>query len=1069
MKLQFKIQLYQTRAVEAVARCFAGQPKIEKQSYRLDPGKEQRQASFELSDGFRNADIALNKEQILANLQQIQSDNGIFPRSEKLDVDVIKFLPKPDSEKKETAHLFPNLDIEMETGTGKTYCYIKTAFELNKLYGWSKFIVIVPSIAIREGVKKTLEITADHFMESYGKKARFFIYDSSRLSELESFSSDSGIQIMVMNIQAFNARGKDNLRIYNELDDFQSRRPIEVIARNRPILIIDEPQKQEGEATREALPKFNPLMALRYSATHKTKRDCVYRLDAVEAYNQHLVKKIAVRGIEITSIGGISAYLYLEGIDISPSAPVVRLGFEQKLKSGGTKWVVQKCRAGDDIFVKSKDLEQYKHGFTIAGIDANKNIVEFANGIVLKVGQAIGNGAEKDMRRIQIRETIRAHFDKERQLFAQNIKVLSLFFIDEVVKYRDYTQEDNKGEYARIFEEEYQAIKEEFMAETLLEPEYRAYLERDSAAKVHDGYFSIDKKGHMTDPKVKKRGDNESDDSSAYDLILKDKERLLSRQEPVRFIFSHSALREGWDNPNVFTLCMLKGSAGNDVSRRQEIGRGLRLCVNDKGERQDAPETVHEINVLTVIANESYESFAGELQKEIAESLGARAVKMTADFFSGQMVRNAAGEKVKIDEHAARAVERWLIENKYTDENDTLSDTYRNAAKAEEIAPLPAELESLKPGLLALLNKAAQNEIEIIDKAKEQKAKRNAANFERQEFKALWARINRKAVYRVDYDTERLIADSIASIDRNLRVEQPQITIRGGEIKAINRDELEGGSVFAAEKSRTQQGHLSAGTVKYDLLGEVAKAAHITRHSAARILSKIQPGVFAQFKGNPESFIAGAAKLILNAKIKLVVERLKKHENSLAYQPLEEQYEANIFASELKFYERRFVADTPRKNIYDKALLDSQTEMDFAKALEGAEEVAVYTKLPRGFTIPTPIGGYNPDWAIAFNKNKVRHIYFIAETKSTDNAEDPDLRAREQSKIECAKRYFENLYPEDCAQKVHYGVVQIKLLRRRGRCALWCKAEDSFPTVRVVSHGKQSCPFFRRHYPRNYR
>ncbi|MFK4644509.1 restriction endonuclease [Bradyrhizobium ottawaense] len=565
MKLKFKLQPYQTNAVESVVDCFAGQPYVGGITYRIDPGRNAQASAFE--EGFKNADIQLADPQVLTNIEGVQRRQNL-PVSESLVSSAgCKF----------------NLDVEMETGTGKTYCYIKTMFEMNKQYGWSKFIVMVPSIAIREGVYKSLQITADHFAESYGKKARFFIYNSKSPHELEGFSSDAGISVMVINIQAFNARGADNRRIYDELDDFQSRRPIDVISSNRPILILDEPQKMEGRATMEALPKFRPLMILRYSATHRTQHNKVHRLDALDAYNQKLVKKIAVRGIQTRGLAGTNAYLYFEGIDISKKAPVARIELEVKLKSGEIKRQLRRLEFRDDLSVTSGGLEQYR-GFTISQIDYNHDTVEFTNGVVLKAGEAAGDVSERDIRRIQIRETIKAHLDKERQLFARGIKVLSLFFIDEVVKYRDYDRADEKGEYARVFEQEYELLKAEYLSELALDnEEYRKHLAAIDATKTHNGYFSIDKKtNRLKDPVVGAKS-VDSDDVDAYDLILKDKERLLSFSEPTRFIFSHSALREGWDNPNVFVMCMLKHS-DNTVSRRQEVGRGLRLSVDQHGD-----------------------------------------------------------------------------------------------------------------------------------------------------------------------------------------------------------------------------------------------------------------------------------------------------------------------------------------------------------------------------------------------------------------------------------------------------------------------------------------------------
>lgn len=701
MKLKFKTQAYQTHAVESVVDCFAGQPLLDGLTYRIDPGQRTQSSAFD-EDGFRNADLALSEAQVLENIQTVQRRQNLPAATSLTEFTTYdnkgNRVPVKAAYKKDAlAATRIHLDVEMETGTGKTYCYIKTIFEMNKRYGWSKFIIMVPSIAIREGVYKSLQITAEHFTESYGKKARFFIYNSKRLHELESFSSDAGINVMVMNIQAFNARGADNRRIYDELDDFQSRKPIDVIAANRPILILDEPQKMEGKATMEALPQFKPLMILRYSATHRTQHNRIHRLDALDAYNQKLVKKIAVRGIQTRGLAGTNAYLYLEGIDISRQAPVARIELEVKLKSGEIKRQLRRLQFRDDLYAESGELDQYRDGFTISQIDATTDTVEFTNGLVLKAGEANGDVSERDIRRIQIRETIKAHLDREKQLFAQGIKVLSLFFIDEVAKYRDYDQPDEQGEYARIFEEEYQLLKDEYLSELAIDNEaYRQYLEGIDPAATHNGYFSIDKKtNRLKDPAVGARS-VDSDDVDAYDLILKDKERLLSFQEPTRFIFSHSALREGWDNPNVFVMCMLKHS-DNTISRRQEVGRGLRLSVDQHGDRMDNPAVVHTINVLTVIASESYKDFVAGLQQEISDTLSARPRQATAAFFSGK-VMSTEGGPVTVSDDMASGIEYYLVQNGYVDRQKNILDKYHEAKVSGTVADLPDDLKLNRPG-----------------------------------------------------------------------------------------------------------------------------------------------------------------------------------------------------------------------------------------------------------------------------------------------------------------------------------------------------------------------------------
>jgi type III restriction enzyme len=650
MKLKFKKQAYQTRAVDAVVNCFKGQPDTSGIKYRIDPGYSKKKSPQLESTGFKNDDIALNGDQLLANIQEVQR---------------LQNIPQSDSLVK-TQSSSLNLDIEMETGTGKTYCYIKTIFEMNKRYGWTKFVIVVPSIAIREGVHKSLEITADHFLESYGKKIKFFTYNSKQLHNIESYSSDSGINVMVINIQAFASRGKDNRRIYEELDDFQSRKPIDVIKANKPILILDEPQKMEGQRTQDSLKEFAPLFVLRYSATHRTQHNKVHRLDALDAYNQKLVKKIAVRGISVKGLPGTNGYLYLESIEVSRQAPVARIEFETKEASGAIKPKIKKLGKGANLYDLSGGLDEYKN-YVISDINAITDTVEFTNGEKLMAGEVANDENEMTLRRIQIREAIKAHFEKEQRLFQQGIKVLTLFFIDEVAKYRLYTESGEKrGEYAMIFEEEYETALAELKRDLLISAEYRKHLDSIPTSRTHNGYFSIDKKGRMVDALSTTQSERiESTDQSAYDLILKAKEQLLSFEEPTRFIFSHSALREGWDNPNVFVICTLKHS-DNTISRRQEVGRGLRIAVNQLGDRQDDPATVHQTNVLTVVANESYKDFVTALQKDISASLSERPRVADVKYFTGKVLQTPTGP-VTVTKDMAEEIEFYLIQNGYID------------------------------------------------------------------------------------------------------------------------------------------------------------------------------------------------------------------------------------------------------------------------------------------------------------------------------------------------------------------------------------------------------------------
>ena len=1005
MKLKFKVQPYQTSAVESVVDCFAGQVNTSGITYRIDPGRVVKGktigSTVETDTGFKNADIQLTDTQLIENIHAVQRRQNL-PLSDTLI---------------SSAGCKVNLDIEMETGTGKTYCYIKSIFEMNKRYGWSKFIVVVPSIAIREGVFKSLDITAEHFTESYGKKARFFIYNSKQLHHLESFSSDAGINVMVINIQAFNATGKDNRRIYDELDDFQSRRPIDVISSNRPIVILDEPQKMEGKKTLDALSKFKPLMILRYSATHKTNHNKIHRLDALDAYNQKLVKKIAVRGIAVKGLAGTTAYLYLESIEISKKAPVARIEMEVR-QGNGIKRIVKRLEKGKDLFVESNELDQYR-SFVIAQIDANNDTVEFTNGQVLMAGDATGDVTEATMRRIQIREAIRAHLEKEQRLFAKGIKVLSLFFIDEVVKYRDYSQPDEQGEYGRIFEEEYEQLKAEYLGELALDNEhYRKYLARDKVSKIHEGYFSIDKKSKkLVDPSFKTRGEEAglSDDVDAYDLILKKKERLLSFEEPVRFIFSHSALREGWDNPNVFVMCMLKHS-DNTISRRQEVGRGLRLSVNQQGDRMDHAATVHDINVLTVVASESYKDFVANLQREISDALSARPRKADEAYFTGKVISTETGP-LEITPAMAKQIYKYLLKNDYTDDEDQVVEAYHAAKASGTLAALPPELAPHAEHIFGLID-SVFSESQLPDVGDDRKPKTNPlnTNFEKREFKELWNRINRKAVYRVEFDSKELVRNSIKVMDNELRVTPLQYTIQGGEqVGQVTHDQVKAGQGFEIRETVTEEHKASIhSSVTYDLLGKLAESTQLTRKTIAEMLSGIQPAVFKQFKQNPEHFLAEATRLVNEQKATIIIERL-------TYDGIAETHDIDIFTAGQSSHDFTNASEKLRNHIYDYVITESKVEREFVKELDTSAEVVVYAKLPRGFLIPTPVGDYNPDWAISFKEGSVKHIYFVAETKGSMSS--MELRAIEHTKIECARKFFEEINRKIDPEHVKYDVV----------------------------------------------
>ena len=993
MKLQFKHQKFQADAAKAVVDVFAGQPYLTP-SYMMDRGTGTFQIGMNEEEdytGWSNHRIIpeLNDQLILEHLQKIQRANQIAPSS--------KLEGRADGY---------NLTIEMETGVGKTYTYIKTMYELNKHYGWSKFIVVVPSIAIREGVYKSFEMTQEHFAEEYGKKIRYFIYNSSQLTEIDRFASDSAINVMIINSQAFNAKGKDARRIYMNLDEFRSRRPIDIIAKTNPILIIDEPQSVEGKQTKERLKEFHPLLTLRYSATHKSDSiyNMVYRLDAMEAYNKRLVKKIAVKGITETGSTATNSYVYLESINLSKADPTATLQFDVK-QSSGAKPKSRIVKVGDNLYDYSNGLEEYRNGFVVKAIDGRDDSVEFLNGIKIFAGDVIGKVDEDQLRRIQIRETILSHIQRERQLFYKGIKVLSLFFIDEVANYREYDAAGQpvNGKYATMFEEEYEDIISSLQL-SLGEDDYIRYLNSIKASKTHAGYFSVDGKGKMINSKVGRK-ETTSDDVSAYELIMKNKELLLDRdpkKSPVRFIFSHSALREGWDNPNVFQICTLKQSS-SDVRKRQEVGRGLRLCVNQDGERMDTNalgNDVHNINVLTVIASESYDSFAKSLQTEMADAVADRPRAVTVDLFVGKVIKDDKGNEQVIDQDTASAIHYDMIVNGYIDRKGVLTDKYyQDKANgeikvAEEVADSAASVieivDSIYDARSMQPENARSNNVELqVDEDK----------MAMPEFKALWSKINAKSVYVVDFDTDELVRKSIASLDNKLRVSKIYFRVETGAIDTIkSKDELLSGASFVKEESASYGMTVTANSnVKYDLIGKLVDETGLTRKAIIAILQGIQPYVFNQFRDNPEEFILKAAFLINDQKATAIIEHI-------TYDVLDEHYDTNIFTEPTIKGKLGVNAMKAKKHLYDHIVYDSSNERDFATDLDTNTDVAVYVKLPDGFYISTPVGHYNPDWAIAFYEGKVKHIYFVAETKGSMNS--MQLRMIEESKIHCAREHF---------------------------------------------------------------
>lgn len=992
MKLQFKHQSFQREAARAVVDAFLGQPLQDAFAYRMDAGKGGLALE---AQGFRNQELQLSDAQLTENIRAIQTKQEL----------------QPVEHVRRDAHGTLALSIEMETGTGKTYTYIKTMYELYKHYGWTKFIIVVPSVAIREGVIKSLETMADHFAEEYGERMQHFVYDSGRLTAIDQFASDSKLHVMVINTQAFNATGAAARRIGMQLEEFGWRRPIDVIGEMRPILIIDEPQSVLGadkkNKTRQGLQQFNPLFTLLYSATHRREDvyNQVYRLDAIDAFNKHLVKKIEVMGVEQVGTTATNGYLHLEAIVLSKKkgeAPRARISFDATSRVG-LRTATRTVDEGFDLYAESGEIEAYRDGFTIERIDGVKGCIRLSSGQEVYEGQAIGAVSEEAIRRIQIRTTIQKHFEREKQLFHQDIKVLSLFFIDAVDKYRVYEAggEVSKGRWAEIFEEEYVSVLNE-VQDLFWDDKYKQYLSGISPEETHAGYFSQDKKGKLIDSKIA-RGETTANDSDAYQLIMRDKERLLSFAEPVRFIFSHSALKEGWDNPNVFQICTLKQS-DSEVKKRQEVGRGMRLCVNQKGERQDSDllgDAVYETNVLTVIASESYKDFSEALQKELAESITSRPILVTEALFAWKTITTSSGEQLTLMPGQAATIMEELIAAGYV-KKQMLTEKYHTekAAGTLQLEDWQGALEAITTILDKVFDSTSLRPENAHGKTT---ARFQEDRFAKKEFQALWQQINRKTYYEVDFETEDLIAKAVAGLNESLHVTTIHIALTSGRLEHIqSKEELEAGQAMQVGTTRNiKLKEAVASGVRYDLLGELVQRTGLKRSTIATILQRIKPETFGMYRTNPEEFIIRAGNIINERKSSAVIEHI-------AYHKMDQQYEADIFAAQELRGRIDIDAFRSTKSLYDLVVVDSQgVEKRFVEELEQQEMVEVYTKLPRGFYISTPMGKYNPDWAIAFREGSVKHIYFVAETKGSEDT--TQLREVEQNKIECARRHFASI------------------------------------------------------------
>ena len=983
MKLHFEPDLdYQWQAIEAVCDLFRGQEQCRteftvtmKAPAALDPQMTLGIAQSDLGIGNR---LTLLDDELRQNLVTIQLRNGLKPSATLASGD---------------------FTVEMETGTGKTYVYLRTVFELNKRYGFTKFVIVVPSVAIKEGVYKTLQMTADHFRSLYtGTPYDYFIYDSEKLGQVRNFATSSQIQIMLVTVGAINKKDVNNL--YKETEKTGGEKPIDLIKATRPIVIVDEPQSVDGGlsgAGKTALDAMHPLCTLRYSATHADKHHMVYRLDAVDAYERKLVKQIEIAAATVEEAHNKP---FVRLISVANKRGVISATVELDKASGSGPNAKVK-REKITVF-DGDDLQQTTHraiyaDFRIGEINFSKNTpkgeqfleLRYPGGEVnLAIGQAHGDVDELALQREMIRRTIKEHLDKEKRLRPLGIKVLSLFFIEKVDKYRQYDADGKpvKGEYALIFEEEYRRAAKLPVYQSLF-----AEIDLASAAEaVHNGYFSIDKKGGWSDTLDNNAG-NRDNAERAYNLIMKEKEKLLGFETPLKFIFSHSALKEGWDNPNVFQICALR-EMGTERERRQTIGRGLRLCVNQKGDRLRG----FDVNTLTVIATESYEQFAENLQQEIEKETGIRFGLVEDHQFAAVSITGADGQAAALGFDQSKVLWDHLKTQGYIDKQGKVQDTLKTALKDGTLA-LPASFEAQRGQIIDVLRKVG-GRLEIKNADERHMIRTRQAVLHSEEFKSLWDRIKYQTSYRVEFDNEKLVADAISSVQKMPDIVRARLQWRKADI-AIGK-----AGVAATQKTGSATVTLEESDIVLpDVLTDLQDRTQLTRRTINKIL--IESGRLDDFRRNPQQFIALASEIINRCKRMALVDGIKYQRLGDEQYFVQELFERN----ELSGYLKNMLMDTT-KSVYEHVVYDSNTERDFADALEKNDAIKVYAKLPGWFKVPTPLGSYNPDWAVLVEQDGAERLYFVVETKSSLFTD--DLRDKESGKIECGRAHFQALATE---------------------------------------------------------
>jgi type III restriction enzyme len=979
MKIQFDAnQAFQLDAISAVADLFDGQPQDAPEfsiiktveNAELFAGQERT----ELGVGNR---LLLNDDKLRINARSIQARNDIEVANESAPLEGWALFDGAAN----AARTCPHFSVEMETGTGKTYVYLRTIFELSRRYGFKKFIVVVPSVAIREGVLKNIEITADHFKALYDNMPfEHFVYDAKRVNRLRQFAIGNTLQILIINIDAFRknftgteAEQKSNV-IYKESDKLSGRQPIEFVQAARPIVIIDEPQSVDStDKAQEAIKALNPLCTLRYSATHRNPYNLMYRLDPVRAFELRLVKQIVVASA--TGDGGANqAFIRVEDIIYKPSIKA-KLRIHVQTPDGPKEKPVS-IKDGDDLFARSNERAAYAQGYEVAEINAEpeSEFIRFTNGLTMRIGQEVG-GMRDDVWRIQIRHTVKKHLEKELQLHNRGIKVLSLFFIDRVASYRDYdaSGKPERGKFAKWFGEELGALAKE--------PRYRV-LEwlKLPIERLHDGYFAADKRGVLKDTK----GDTQADDD-VYNLIMKNKEQLLSLDEPLRFIFSHSALREGWDNPNVFQICTLNETK-SAMKKRQEIGRGLRLPVDQEGKRVFDDS----INKLYVMANESYEDFARALQTEYEEDCGVTFGKVPITALA-RITRAIDGEEVAIGKAAAEAIRDALVGQKMLETDGRLGAAFVPRSKNFKLA-LPAEFSDLEPAVIDLL---AAHQIERhIRKEKDEKPNRLKKEVTiSPDFAALWERIKPRTTYRVEFETDTLASRAVAAIKKMDKIDAPKIRVTAGRIQV-----RKGGVAAEAVSAAEEQTH-GIQLAMPDVLAYLQNETELTRSTLVRVMR--ESGRLGDFLINPQRFMDQAASILKYELHRLLVDGIKY--DRIEGAGSEAEWEMVLFKNEELV--NALTALEVKKSIYDYVVYDSEVEREFAKRLDQRDDIRLFVKLPDWFKVDTPVDTYNPDWAIV--KHADETVYLVRETKGTKDF--LKLRTAEADKVRCGQKHFDAL------------------------------------------------------------